>query len=185
MTRALIGRQSQPRNARDQAGPNPVSRSVPPLARTSPILDPPLLAPLPSSHQDGTEGLSGFKPALQLQRKCAPCEEEEKLRRKCAHCEEEEKKLRRKETRSEPPLAPPIVHEVLSSHGQPIDDGTRSFMESRFGHDFSRVRVHASTHAAQSARAVNALAYTVGVEHCFRFTPVCARNQKGARVAGP
>jgi hypothetical protein len=57
---------------------------------------------------------------------------------------------------------PRIVHDVLHSPGQPLDLATRAFMESRFGHDFSRVRVHADTRAAESARAVNALAYTVG-----------------------
>jgi hypothetical protein len=35
-------------------------------------------------------------------------------------------------------------------------------MEPRFGHDFSQVRVHTEAKAAESARAVNALAYTVG-----------------------
>jgi hypothetical protein len=35
-------------------------------------------------------------------------------------------------------------------------------MESRFGHDFSRVRVHKDARAADSARTVNAQAYTVG-----------------------
>ena len=57
---------------------------------------------------------------------------------------------------------PPIVHEVLSSPGQSLDTGTRAFMEPRFGHDFSQVRVHTDARAAESARAVNALAYTVG-----------------------
>ncbi len=57
---------------------------------------------------------------------------------------------------------PPIVHEVLSSPGQSLDTGTRAFMEPRFGHDFSGVRVHTDAGAAESARAVNALAYTVG-----------------------
>jgi outer membrane protein OmpA-like peptidoglycan-associated protein len=35
-------------------------------------------------------------------------------------------------------------------------------MESRFGRDFSQVRVHTDARAAESARAVHALAYTVG-----------------------
>jgi hypothetical protein len=35
-------------------------------------------------------------------------------------------------------------------------------MESRFGHDFSRVRVHTDARAAESAHALNASAYTVG-----------------------
>ena len=38
---------------------------------------------------------------------------------------------------------PPVVHEILRSPGQPFDPGARSFMEPRFGHDFSRVRVYA------------------------------------------
>jgi hypothetical protein len=57
---------------------------------------------------------------------------------------------------------PPIVHEVLRSPGRPLDPATRAFMEPRFGHDFSQVRVHTDAKAAESARAVNALAYTVG-----------------------
>jgi hypothetical protein len=40
-------------------------------------------------------------------------------------------------------------------------------MEPRFGHDFSRVRVHTDARAARSARAVSALAYTVGQDVVF------------------
>jgi hypothetical protein len=40
-------------------------------------------------------------------------------------------------------------------------------MEPRFGHDFSRVRVHTDARVAESARAVNALAYTVGRDVVF------------------
>jgi hypothetical protein len=57
---------------------------------------------------------------------------------------------------------PPIVHEVLRSPGQPLDMETRRFMEPRLGHDFSQVRVHTDARAVESARTVNALAYTVG-----------------------
>jgi hypothetical protein len=62
---------------------------------------------------------------------------------------------------------PPIVDDVLRSPGQPLDSQTRAFMEPRFGHDFSRVRVHTDDNAAESARAVNALAYTVGLDLVF------------------
>jgi hypothetical protein len=58
--------------------------------------------------------------------------------------------------------APPIVSEVLNSSGQPLDAQTRAYLEPRFGHDFSRVRIHTDVRAAESARAVNALAYTLG-----------------------
>ena len=57
---------------------------------------------------------------------------------------------------------PSIVHDVLSSPGQPLDTATRAFFEPRFGHDFANVRVHTDAKAAESARAVNALAYTAG-----------------------
>jgi hypothetical protein len=62
---------------------------------------------------------------------------------------------------------PGIVHDVLRSPGQPLDVNTRAFMEPRFGHDFSQVRVHSDEQAARSARAVNALAYTVGQDIVF------------------
>jgi hypothetical protein len=63
--------------------------------------------------------------------------------------------------------APPIVHDVLRSPGRQLDPKTRSFMESRFGHDFSHVRVHADAQASESARAVGARAYTVGRDVVF------------------
>jgi hypothetical protein len=59
-------------------------------------------------------------------------------------------------------MVPPIVNEVLESPGRPLEVGTRVSMESRFGRDFSQVRVHADAEAAASVQAVNALAYTVG-----------------------
>ena len=63
--------------------------------------------------------------------------------------------------------APTIVHDVLRSSGQPLDRQTRASMESRFGHDFSRVRIHTDARAAESAQAVHALAYTVGRDVVF------------------
>lgn len=58
--------------------------------------------------------------------------------------------------------APSIVHEVLSSPGEPLDAATRAFFEPRFAHDLRHVRIHSDLRAAQSARSVNARAYTVG-----------------------
>ncbi len=62
---------------------------------------------------------------------------------------------------------PPIVHDVLNAPGQPLDTSTRAFMEPRFRHDFSGVRVHTDQRAAESARSVNAAAYTVGQNIVF------------------
>lgn len=61
----------------------------------------------------------------------------------------------------------PVVQDTLKSPGQSLDAGTRAFMEPRFGHDFSNVRVHTDSQAAESARSVDALAYTVGQDVVF------------------
>lgn len=80
------------------------------------------------------------------------------------------------------PGAPPSVNEALSSPGLPLDPATSAFMEPRFGHDFSRVRVHSGSAAEQSARDVNANAYTAGHNIVFgagRFEP---GTQEGRRL---
>ena len=76
---------------------------------------------------------------------------------------------------------PPIVDEVLRSPGAALDPETRAHMEPRFGYDFSNVRVHTNERAAESARAVNARAYTVGNNVVFgagQYTPVSYGGQK-------
>ena len=60
------------------------------------------------------------------------------------------------------PRAPANLGAVLRAPGEPLAADVRARYESRFGHDFSRIRVHADPTAAASARAVGALAYTVG-----------------------
>jgi Domain of unknown function (DUF4157) len=61
------------------------------------------------------------------------------------------------------------VHDVINSGGgQPLDLGVRADMEARLGHDFGDVRVHHDARAEDSARAVNAHAYTVGPDIVFQ-----------------
>ncbi len=77
--------------------------------------------------------------------------------------------------------APPIIHEVLRSPGQPLDAATRAFFEPRFGWDFSRVRVHSNGQAADSAGAVRAQAYTAGNNLIFasgRFSPTTTEGRR-------
>jgi hypothetical protein len=95
-----------------------------------------------------------------------------------------QRELQRKETASSPGLAPPIVHEVLNSPGQPLDRATRDFFEPRFGQDFGTVRVHTDANAAQSSRAVHALAYTVGRDIVFDAGRYSPHTQEGRRLLG-
>jgi len=108
-----------------------------------------------------------------VQRKCTECEKEDK--------EKDEGQLQRKEAGAAPAVAPPSVHQVLNSPGHPLDRSTRAFMEPRFGHDFSHVRVHTDEAAGKSASAVSALAYTVGSHVVFgagQYAPASATGQK-------
>lgn len=109
-----------------------------------------------------------------LHRKCA-CGGSPGASGECEACRRRKMSLQRQAWSAATPQGiPPIVHEVLRSPGSPLDQGTRAFMEPRFGHDFGQVRVHSDARAADSAQTVNALAYTVGRDIVFapgRYTP--------------
>jgi len=128
----------------------------------------------PAAPASFTKGQSGL-----LQRKCA-CGGTPGMDGECAACRQ--KRLQRKAShQAEPTSAPPIVHDVLRSPGQPLDPATRILMEPRFGHDFSQVRVHTDARAATSARAVNALAYTMGQHVVFgagQYTPGTSKGRQ-------
>ncbi len=69
---------------------------------------------------------------------------------------------------------PTSVDHVLASSGRPLEPELQRDMEQRFGHDFSRVRVHFGGAAEHSAKDVDANAYTVGHNIVFgagRFEP--------------
>lgn len=116
------------------------------------------------------------KPALAaagvLQRKCA-CGQHTIGGTECQECGK--KRLQRSAMdQSTPAEIPSLVHETLRQPGQALERETRAFMETRLGHDFSNVRVHTDARAAESAEAVNALAYTVGRQVVFgagRYAP--------------
>jgi hypothetical protein len=93
-----------------------------------------------------------------LQRKC-DCGSQSGASGACSKCASA-KPLRR-DAEPQTGEVPPIVYDVLRSPGQPLDPATRSFMEPRFEHDFSAVRVHTGPQASASAAAVGARAYTV------------------------
>src|SRR5215212_4169292 len=103
---------------------------------------------------------------------------EEKIDRKCAVCEMKEKEKKEEKLKiSKKPSNTSILEEsdeisneinnIRSDSSIPLDGSTREFMESRFGYDFSNVRVHADEKAARSAQSVNALAYTIGNDIVF------------------
>lgn len=77
---------------------------------------------------------------------------------------------------------PRRVTEVLRSPGTPLATDVGAEMEGRFGHDFSRVRVHTDARSAQTAREVHALAYTVGRDIVFAPGQYRPRSQPGRQL---
>ena len=121
---------------------------------------------------------SFFKPNTVIQRKCAHCEGEDKqikrmnapeekkmhkkedkeLHRTTDHKEDDKKLARKEATQSD--TTSTYIHS-LGGKGQSLPDNAQHFFGERMEHDFSGVKVHTGTEAAQSAKAVNAKAYTV------------------------
>ena len=105
-------------------------------------------------------------------RRCATCGGSTPGGGECEACKR--KRVNRSAAAAGPALAPPAVHQVLASSGEPLAASTRAYMEPRFGHSFADVRVHADERAAGSAAAVGAHAYAVGSHVVFgagRYAP--------------
>lgn len=118
-----------------------------------------------------------------LQRKCA-CGNHTVAGGKCEDCRKKREDMVQRSAVNVAPVneAPPIVHEVLRSPGQPLDRATREYMEPRFGYDFSNVRVHTDARAVESAQSVNALAYTVGRDVVFGDEQYAPHTNSGRRL---
>jgi hypothetical protein len=100
-------------------------------------------------------------------------------------CNPSQSKIMRKaadaNTSSTPSVAPTIVHEVLHSIGKPLDAPARGYFEPRFNYDLGKVRIHDDEKAAESARSVGAVAYTVGNHLAFgkgEYAPHSASGRK-------
>lgn len=117
---------------------------------------------------------------MMLQRKCA-CSTHTPSADQCESCRDNP--LQRKFVGGGAAFEiPPIVGRVLAEPGQPLDSSTRDFMESRFGSDFSGVRLHTDLAAVRSAGAVGALAYTVGQHIVFGAGQHAPASASGRRL---
>ncbi len=115
-------------------------------------------------------------PVSQIQRACACGATGSKSQPPC---------LQTKRVESDDPghtAVPPIIHDVLHASGQPLDPATRAFMEPRFGHDFSQVRVHTDHRAAASSQSIRALAYTAGRDIVFAADRYSPQTESGKRL---
>lgn len=80
-------------------------------------------------------------------------------------------------------VKPYFMHKISRrSAGQPLDQPTRSFMESRLGRDFSQVRIHTDDQAKRSAASLNARAFTFGNDIVFGSNAYAPRTEQGRRL---
>jgi len=137
------------------------------------------------------------KPKVQRQ-ECLTCndiDEEEQMQTKPIaeritplvqrQVEEEEEILQTKEA---PGQTPGVTRDVqmninnLSGTGKPLPESERFFFEQRFGYDFSKIRVHTDTKATDSARAMNAKAYTAGQHLVFQAREYVPETVSGKKL---
>jgi hypothetical protein len=117
-----------------------------------------------------------------LHRMCAACSS--RLDEEAAACPSCSRKALARQTAGPPGPShvPSIVGEVLRAPGEPLAAAARAHFESRFGHDFGRVRIHRDARAAASAEAVAAQAYAVGTDLVFGAGRFDSATPSGRRL---
>ena len=160
-----------------------------------------------SASENGNHGPSGHPaPTISrlVQKKCAACEQEEKLQkaeeaiqtkaifesnekevqRKCAECEKEEQ-LQKKSAPGAAAEPSSNVESYLSAskgQGSPLPMPVRSGMESAMGADFGDVRIHNDSSSHEASNQLNAQAFTHGGDIYFNQGKYDTDSEKGKHL---
>jgi hypothetical protein len=115
------------------------------------------------------------------------------IQRKCSECEEEEETvqrqplasfIQRKESGQGCTASSDVSTAIADTRGtgSAMQAGTKSFMESRFGADFSDVHIHTGDYAVQLSRQLNAAAFTVGNDVYFNHGKYDPQSSEGKQL---
>ena len=117
-----------------------------------------------------------------IQRKCAHCEDEEKINRKTS--EGITSFIQTKTERHIPVVSGPLFESIQSSkgNGPSMDHSTQSFMGDRFGVDFRNVKVHTDGEAIKMNRELHAKAFTVGNDIYFNRGQDQPQSNEGKKL---
>ncbi len=99
--------------------------------------------------------------------------------------EKEEETIQAKEVAGGTPAASPHVESYINSMrggGQPLPESARAFFEPRFGYDFSSVRVHSDSRAAESSQSLDARAFTLGQNIVFGARQYAPYTDEGNKL---
>ncbi|HEY5961454.1 MAG TPA: DUF4157 domain-containing protein, partial [Polyangiaceae bacterium] len=109
------------------------------------------------------------------------------VQRSCSRCEQEDLVVQSKV--ASPGMAnrarmqaPGGAADLVRGHGAQLQKSARAFFETQFQRDFSQVRIHTDGGASRSARALNALAYTVGHDIVFASGQYRPETRQGRRL---
>lgn len=150
------------------------------------IADEVMRAPIPALRRKVANQDEEDKKALQPKRLSARITPLVQREAKEEEQDEEEETLQAKGSVTQAPAVIPAIEANIQaarqSSGQPLDPATRASMESRFGHDFSHVRVHDDSSATDATRSVNARAFTVGRDLFFGSGQYAPHFHEGRRL---
>ncbi|HEV8483543.1 MAG TPA: DUF4157 domain-containing protein [Blastocatellia bacterium] len=128
--------------------------------------------------------ISGQDRKSAVQRICSSCEEEAQ---RLPMEQEEEATLQTRGTPGVDHEGPADLEERVNTvrgGGQPLSESVRAFFEPRFGHDFSQVRTHTDSRAAETAGALHARAFTIGTDIAFGSGQYDPESFEGRRLLG-
>lgn len=118
-----------------------------------------------------------------IQKKCSHCEQEEKVQMK--PLSEETTPLIQRHSSENASYAPSHVESQINNSkggGSIMDSETKNFMETRFGTDFSEVKIHTGSQAVQMSRELNAQAFTVGNDVYFNEGKYSPHSDNGKHL---
>ena len=149
--------------------------------------------PLAVREDDGEEEETSFPEPAEKKETVAtkPIQDASILRQSKANdeeAEEDEDKEQRVQAHSAsghtPQVTPSIANNIhsMSGSGSPLPPATRAFFEPRFGSDFSGVRIHTDSRAAETAKSLQARAFTVGNNIAFGSGQYAPESQTGRHL---
>lgn len=108
-----------------------------------------------------------------------------KIQRMCKECEQESESLQAKSKdiqSRETSASEQADIQSLKGGGKPLPENLLNFFEARFGHNFSRVRIHHDMRAANVSKAINARAFTYGSDIGFAQGEYLPDNFSGQKL---
>lgn len=147
-----------------------------------------------------------FQPAPTIQRKCEKCEEDDKKVQRQPEKKEEEKIMKKEEEKKEEKLMKKEEKEEeklqkkeaglsstsstgvsnyvssINGKGNSLPANANQFFSSKMGYDFSNVKIHTDQTAAESAKDVNAKAYTIGNNIVFNEGQFNTESNEGKKL---